>query len=195
MTRVHRFAALGLALAVVLTGCSDDDGGAGGERPAESASATGSSPDALAARYLTDEDPAPVGDAEATLELDSGRTRVVAEILEVRAGPASTTLRWQLRAPDASGSLRGTVLSRRDTDPDTSAVALTPVGTKLRLLPGIYIQGDFDFRSCTCPRHPYQLGPEPVEMSSHYPVLEADVQQVEVHIPQFPPITVPVTRG
>ena len=48
---------------------------------------------------------------------------------------------------------------------------------------------------CTCAPTPWTNGPQGVELSGVYAALPASVTEVEVQIPGFPTITVPVTRG
>jgi hypothetical protein len=47
---------------------------------------------------------------------------------------------------------------------------------------------------CVCSRFPTHVGPDPVRMTSAYPPLPTTVTSVSVRIPNFAPVTVPVTR-
>lgn len=53
---------------------------------------------------------------------------------------------------------------------------------------------DYDTDYCVCSRFPTHVGPDPVRMTSAYPPLPATVTSVSVRIPNFAPVTVPVTR-
>lgn len=51
------------------------------------------------------------------------------------------------------------------------------------------------FWYCECSQYPLHVGPDPVQMTAAYPALPATTTTVSVRIPNFAPVTVPVTRS
>ena len=161
-----------LAIAVLvltLAACSGTDSAgpspSAGVRPgqgASSATSGTSSPTMSSADELTDQilasadNRAPVASVQGNLDVAGRKVPVVAEILEVRAGSASTLLRWRLRS--ASGKqvdARGYSLSAKPPLFDTRAVALTDTAGKRVLTPFTYVPqvGENDTK-CVCARTP-----------------------------------------
>jgi len=47
---------------------------------------------------------------------------------------------------------------------------------------------------CVCSEYPIHVGPDPVRMTAAYPALPATATTISVRIPNFAPVTVPVTH-
>ena len=181
-------------VALSVAGCSGD----GKPTPKASASA---SPGASSAA-LKDESAAvlgwtpPAAVAKTVGHLEEIVTRVpvpaTAEIISVRASNASTVLTWQvssakdipfqgqsLEAPEYPATWPGGVR------------LVDPVGKKSY---AVYTMEETYKLYCVCSRYPSHVGPDPVRMTAAYPPLPASATSVSVRIPNFAPVTVPVTR-
>ena len=113
-----------------------------------------------------------------------------AEIISVQAGDASTT--WQLSSatdiPLQGFSLNTTESARFWPD----AVRLVDAVGKKTYAVNTMNVGDATL--CVCSTYPIHVGPDPVRMTSEYPPMPLTVTSVSVRIPNFSPVTVPVTR-
>lgn len=189
-------------VALVLAGCAGDkptpkaSPGASGASSTSSTSGAGAPKDESAA-VLAWTPPAPVAKTEGKLvpRVNFDRTATVpatAEIISVRAGDASTILIWQLSSA-TNIPLQGFSLNTTNGPrfwPD--AVRLVdPVGRKTYAVNTII---GHDKTHCVCSLYPLHVGPDPLRMTSEYPSLPPTVTSVSVRIPNFAPVTVPVTR-
>ena len=114
-----------------------------------------------------------------------------AEIISVQASGASTILTWQLSSP-ADLDPQGWTLSTHSSRfwPDTVRL-MDPVGKKSYAVNTMRLPG---FTYGVSSEYPMHVGPDPVRMTSEYPALPATATSVSVRIPNFAPVTVPVTR-
>jgi hypothetical protein len=186
-----------VAVAIAIGAFSGDDGNDGdgpGPGPTASGASTPSAGTAqdLASKYLTTTPEPAVASAAGTLEMGGTEVPAKAEMLAVTSGAGSTVLRWRLTA-ERIGTLPPALFTRGSTDADTSGIALVSERSQQRLIPGRYVQGVLN--RCACSNQPYQVGPRGVEMSAVFAALPETVTQVEVRIPTFPAVTVPVTRS
>lgn len=122
----------------------------------------------------------------------SATVPATAEIVSVQASDASTILTWQLsssRDLSAQGLTLNSIHGARFW-PD--AVRLVdPAGRKSYAVNTM----DVDKNTyCVCSAYPIHVGPDPVRMTSEYPPLPATATSISVQIPNFAPVTVPVTR-
>ena len=140
--------------------------------------------------------PAPVAKTEGKLSdrpmPQPATVPATAEIISVRAGAASTILTWQLSSVTdipVQGLTLNTTNGVRGW-PDAVRL-LDPVGKKTYAVNTMDANID---TYCVCARFPSHVGPDPVRMTSAYPPLPASVTSVSVRIPNFEPVTLPVTR-
>lgn len=161
------------------------------------ASPTMSSADQLTAQILGGATgSAAVATVKGNLQVQASAVPVVAEILEVRAGAASTLLRWQLKS--ASGQqvqARGYTFSRPPLF-DTRAVALRDTTGKRVLMPFTYVpqKSDLD-NGCVCSQIPQTVGAAAEPLYALYPPLAPSTTAVDVTLPGFAVAKgVPVTR-
>jgi hypothetical protein len=137
--------------------------------------------------------PAPVAKTQGFL---IGRAPATAEIISVRASDASTILTWQLSAPRTTNDAAQTL--------ETHGLLMWP--GKVRLVDAV-AQKSYGVNTthrdrgtsvntyCVCSSYLYHVGPKPVRMTAEYPALAAGVTSISVRIPDFAPVTVPVTRN
>ena len=191
-------------LATVLGGGDERDGGGPGTSSATTAAGGPESALARDAEKLTRallapaDDPAPaVAAAQGTVQTnEEPRAQpAVAEILAVEVGPSSILLRWRLRSTAGSLDLDGLTFAP-PTEPSSSSllgVALVdPVGRE-SVRPYVFRAREYGV-SCVCSIVPVEIDRRGQELSGLYPLFTTAPAQVEVHIPGFPPIGVPVTR-
>jgi hypothetical protein len=193
--------ALAAAVALSVAGCSGDDKPTPKTSPGvtSSPSSPGTAPAAMkdeSAAVLGWTPPLPV--AQTSGKLAQGVTSenvatvpATAEIISVRASDASTILTWQLSSP-ADLDPQGWTLSTHSSRfwPDTVRL-MDPVGKKSYAVNTMTLPGSTYGVSSEYPLH---VGPDPVRMTSEYPALPATATSVSVRIPNFAPVTVPVTR-
>lgn len=114
-----------------------------------------------------------------------------AEIISVRASDASTILTWQLSSatdiPNQGGTLNPTYGSQFWPE---AVRLIDPVGKKSYAVNTMFEQSTY----CVCSRYATHVGPDPVRMTAQYPAIPASATTVSVRIPNFAPVTVPVTR-
>jgi hypothetical protein len=167
--------------------------------PSPSGAASGAPRDESAA-MLAWTPPAPVAKTEGKLS-DSFTSRLAtvpstAEIISVQASDDSTILTWQLSS-ETDNSMAGWSLggiSVVNFWPDGVRL-VDPVGRKTYSINTMIEHGKyFDRTFCVCSRHPTHVGPDPVRLTAAYPPLPATATTVSVRIPNFAPVTVPVTR-
>ncbi len=195
---------VGAVLVLALVACSAE------VKPSAKSSpgATSASTSAAASGALKDESaavlawtpPAPVGTTQGMLtsRFVPGPATIpsTADIISVQAGSDSTILTWQLSSA-TDNSMAGFTLgfaNRAKFMPD--AVRLVdPVAQKSYAVNTMTLHGPaYDTYYCVCSRFPTHVGPDPVRMTSAYPALPAGATSVSVRIPNFAPVTVPVTR-
>jgi len=194
-------AAVAGVVALAFAACSGDDG----PTPKASSGSTSSSTPGASAGALKDESaavlgwtpPAPVakttGKLAASVEAQLHVTvPATAEIISVQASDASTILTWQLSSTTDIPSMGITLNSIHGARFWPDAVRLVdPVGKKS------YAVNTMDeglYTYCVCSAYPIHVGPDPVRMTAEYPPLPATATSVSVQIPNFAPVTVPVTR-
>lgn len=139
----------------------------------------------------------PVAGADGTISSDVAKVPARADVLALVADDASTTVRWRLSTAAAGTSVDPGLLSNTRGAPDTSAVSLYSPEQDLELYPGHWTATDTSITlgaPCTCSKQPFETGPAGVELSGVYQALPDDVASIQVKIPGFPAITVPVTR-
>jgi hypothetical protein len=193
--------ALAAAVTLSLTGCSGDDSPTSKATPgSRSSSSSGASSGALkneSAVILGWTPPAPVAKTEGKLGAHvslsrAGTVPATAEIISVQASDASTILTWQLSSATDIPSQGLTLNSTNGARFWPDAVRLVdPVGKKS------YAVNTMDeglYTYCVCSGYPIHVGPDPVRMTSAYPALPALATSVSVRIPNFAPVTVPLTR-
>jgi hypothetical protein len=185
-------------VALSVAGCSSDDK----PTPKASPGSTSSSSSGASSGALKDESaavlgwtaPGPVAKTVGNLEEIGTRVRIpaTAEIISVRAGSTSTVLTWQVSSA-TDIPLQGQSLEA----PEYPAAwpggvrLVDPVGKKSY---AVYTMEDTHKLYCVCSRYPSHVGPDPVRMTAAYPPLPASATSVSVRIPNFAPVTVPVTR-
>jgi hypothetical protein len=167
--------------------------GPGGGKATASPSATaGGGSDEVLRKYLSTASPTPVATVSGRLKVSGSDSPARVEVIAVEADDRSTVLRWRLVA-DQTGTITANLFSRGATDSDTSAIALISRETQQRMVPGRYVQGLFS--RCACAKAPYRVGPRGVEMSAVFAPLASTVREIEVRIPTFAPVSVPITRS
>jgi hypothetical protein len=197
--RVRQTVCVAVVLAaVLLTSCS------GGDKPDSVASPGPSGPSAtssgpsvaekLTQKLLgtTSDDPA-IGSATGTAEINGQPSKLVADVVEVRAGAQTTLLRWRLRSASGSATRAlGFWLSRPPLFDSRGITILDRPGNHA-LSPFTYSKDDHD---CVCSRVPGSVDGEGEPMYALYPPLDAATTTVDVTLPGFSAITgVPVTRS
>lgn len=181
-----------LAVALLLTGCSDDD-----EPEARGGSSTPSAetdPAAVAARSLTEqvlggeEAPEPLATVTGALPVTGGSAPVVVDVLEVRAATDSTLLRWRLRSPGAERVRVYTSALSRPNRFDTRAVTLVDEAGRQRLQPFTFVpqKSELDLE-CVCSGLPDEVGETGALMYGLYPPLAPTATTVDVLIPGVQP--------
>jgi len=194
---VSALAPVAVALAVLLAvvGCSGEEK----PSPKGSSGSPGASPAALkdqSKAVLGWKPPAPVTRTEGKLSTGATRDEIAtvpatAEIVSVRANDASTILTWQLSSATDIPQ-QGATLASYSTRfwPDLVRL-IDPVGKKSYDVNTMTVP---PFTYCVCSAYPIHVGPDPVRMTAAYPALPATATTVSVRIPNFAPVTVPVTR-
>jgi hypothetical protein len=164
------------------TSASSSSGAPSGSLKDESAAVLGGTPRSPAAK------------TEGKVEAVSKGQMVpaTAEIISVQASEASTILTWQLSSatdiPLQGFSLNAIHGAR--SFPDLVHL-IDPVGKKSYAVNTMVTR---DTTYCVCSAYPIHVGPDPVQMTAEYPALPATATSVSVRIPNFAPVTVPVTR-
>jgi hypothetical protein len=179
--------------ASVLTGCtggSDPKPAASSTAPAVTGSGKGEVPGGFDG--LT---PKAVATVDGTVKKSGGAPVAArAEIEVVQASADSTVLRWRLSVP--SGEVK---LSNKDWGiralGNIDRVALVATGEDLQLNPVTWKAPKGTLRDCGCSKVPYGVGPKGAELGALYSALPASVTEVEVRIPGFAAVKVPVTRA
>ncbi len=141
---------------------------------------------------------APIASVTGNLTVLADEFPAVAEVLEVRAGAASTLLRWRLKS--AAGPQTGTRGSGLSRPPlfDTRGVSLRDAVGKQVLTPFTYVPQamglDLD-TGCVCTGVPGAIGEDAEPMYALYPPLDPAATTVDVVLPGFAVAkAVPVTR-
>lgn len=184
-------------VAVSVSGCA---GGKSASKasPGSSSSPSGSGPlSDQSAAVLAWTPPAPVAKTEGRLVPITGFDRpatapATAEIISVQAGDASTVLTWQLSSA-TDIPVQGYSLNTTD-GPRIWPDAVRLVDTVGKMSYAVNTMTVADAGYCVCSRYPIHVGPDPLRMTSEYPALPLTVTSVSVQIPNFGPVTVPVTR-
>lgn len=180
-----------VASAVLLAGCTGGSGSTGTPPSAGassgSSSALGGAGDAAARAYLNDQQAKPIGSASGTITTYSSTAPATADVLALTASANTTSLWWQLSSPQAGTTMKGGFLGE-DGAAGTGGVVILARQANLRLTP---LKAD---GACVCSEVPSKLGSQPVAMSGVYPPLPSTVTEVEVVVPGFPAIKVPVGR-
>jgi hypothetical protein len=193
--------AVAAVVALSLAGCSGDDK----PTPKASSGSTSSSSSGASSAPLKDESaavlgwtpPAPVAKSAGKLAAgveDQGSATVpaTAEIISVQDSDASTILTWQLSSPTDIRAQGVTLNSTHGARFWPDAVRLVDQAGKKSYAVNTM---DVDTNTyCVCSAYPIHVGPDPVRMTSEYPPLPATATSVSVQIPNFAPVTVPVTR-
>ena len=197
---MNRAAAASLAVvlsAVTMAGCSDDKP----EPPAPTTSAS-NSPDAGPspsegqtfepvdpAQYLIDPAGAtPLASASHASRSVDGAT-VKAEVLSVTAGAATTALVFQLTS---------TAAEDYDNQPEYEQIKLVDPAAKQAWLPYQFKAGEgakYKWPGCLCPQYANPVTTTPIRINAVFPPLPESLTQVQVRIPGFSAMTVPVTRS
>jgi hypothetical protein len=180
-----------MAAAALVAGCtgSSSTGAQPSARVSSGSSSTagGGAGDSAARTYLNGQQAKPIGSASGTIATYSSTAPATADVLALTASPNTTTLRWQLSSPQAGTTMKGGFLGE-DGAAGTGGVAILARQANLRLTP-VKVDG-----ACVCSEVPSKLGSQPVAMSGVYPPLPPGVTEVEVVVPGFPAIKVPVNR-
>lgn len=203
----------GVLAGPALVACTGDDS----PTPGSSVSATGSAPtgsdgpggpggsgleqaaEQVTRQYLSAPEPAVLGSVRGTVSgLDGGRAVEVpgaVDVLSVTAGPASTAVRWRMSSERPVGNVSTeTYRTQYWGLPDVSKVVLEAKQADLRLKTSHYTSVSAYTGNCTCAFISGDLGPSGLEMSILYPALPPSVTEVELRVPGFPALAVPVTR-
>lgn len=190
-------AALAVLLTLFLAGCSGD------EKPAP-AKPSGSSGGTSAPAGPKDESaavlgwatPAPVAKTQGKLGArpapGPATVPATAEIISVQAGDTSTILTWQLSSATdipVQGLTLNSLGGARSWPDAVRLVDLT--GKKSYSVNTMQVDRQ---TFCVCTAYPIHVGPDPVRMTAEYPPLPTTVTAVTVQIPNFAPVSVPVTR-
>lgn len=184
------------ALLILLTGCTgqDDppatDGSATAPSSAEAPSGTaGTGGDPVdPSAYFIDPDDVTVLASGSIKSRSDGGGQVTAEVLSVDAADDGTVLQFRLSS---------TVQGDLDGAEGYTEIALVDRAAGEKLLPYQYERGKWSFvgQYETLVAYYSELGPTPIRLSILFPPLAAASTEVEVRIPGFPAMTVPVTRS
>jgi hypothetical protein len=190
-------ASIAAVAALSLAGCSGEDKPTPKGSPgATSAGSPSTSLKDESAAVLSWTPPAPVAKTEGKLAPDAAKSDIVtaratAEIISVRASDTSTILTWQLSSA-TDIQTQGWTLASRSTRFWPDLVRLVdPAGKKSYSVSTMEVP---PFSYCACSEYPLHVGPDPVRMTAAYPALPAKATTVSVRIPNFAPVTVPISR-
>ena len=193
--------AVAVLVALSLAGCSGD----GNPSPKASSGSTSSAASGASSAALKDESdavlgwipPKPVAKTEGKLGAravpEPATVPATAEIISVQASEASTVLTWQLSSA-VDIPLQGLTLNSTNGArfwPD--AVRIVDLAGKKSYAVNTMNVGTDTY--CVCSAYPIHVGPDPVRMTAEYPPLPATATTISVRIPNFAPVTVPVTRS
>ncbi len=107
-------------------------------------------------------------------------------------GPGNCDVTWQL---SSATDIPAQGLSLNTTDgPRFWPDAVRLVDTVGKTVYAVNTMDVADTHYCVCSRYPIHVGPDPLRMTSEYPAIPLTVTSVSVQIPNFAPVTVPVTR-
>lgn len=179
--------------------------GCAGGKPASKASPGSTSSSTSGSGALRDQSaavlawtpPAPLAKTEGKLVPNIGfdttaTVPATAEIISVQAGDSSTVLTWQL---SAATDIPVQGLSLNTTDgPRFWPDAVRLIDTAGKTAYAVNTMDVANSHYCVCSKYPIHVGPDPVRMTSEYPAIPLTVTSVSVQIPNFAPVTVPVTR-
>ena len=189
-------------VAFLFAACSSDDK----PTPKDSSGPTSaSSPPSASSGALKDQSaavlgwtpPAPVARTVGKLAARSGQEKsptvpATAEIVSVQASDASTILTWQLSSSTDLSAQGLTLNSTHGARFWPDAVRLIdPSGKKSYAVNTMVVDKN---TYCACSAYPIHVGADPVRMTAEYPPLPVSATSVSVQIPNFAPVTVPVTR-
>jgi hypothetical protein len=148
--------------------------------------------EAISRQYLTPAAGQPVATVQGQVEVsNTQKTPATLDVLALETNDRSTVLRWRLSTP-AMTNLNTPQFARGRATNATSALQLTSRQTNQRLLPGTFVQESLS--ACSCSDLPYRSGPDGVELSAVLAPLEQGATEVELAVPGFPVVKVPVTR-
>jgi hypothetical protein len=182
----RRGGTLALAAVLALSGCSGDDDGAPRAAGSASPQPTAGPAEQLTAEVLEAADaPDPLATGSGTLP--GTGAAVTVDVLEVKAGPDTTLLRWQLRSSDGSTVETYTSALSRPNRFDIRAVALVDEQGGQRLQPFTFVpqKRDEDVL-CACSELPNSVGAAGVTLYALYPALDPATTSVDVVVPGLP---------
>ena len=196
---VIRNLALIAGISLVVAGCTGTNSSPSEPKSASGAGAASSSDastdgliSSVYSEYLNS-DVKPIASANGRLPLVGSETIAArADILSAGASGATTVLKWRVATEVKRGGIFANMFGEGGAK-DTSAVVLISNSSNQRLWPN-RIAYPANPSVCACSQMPQELGPDGVILSGEYPPLAASIADVQVSIPGFAPITVPVTR-
>jgi len=195
----------GILLAVGTTACTRDSAapsrsGSAGAGAADSG-ALAEAAEQVSQQYLSAPDPQVIGSVRGTLHgsFEDGKLTTapgVLEVLAVESSATSTMLKWRVSSDPELSLLDFVYYGDLDwVVKGSSQVVLESEEADLRLQAGHWYGTKPHSEHCTCALLPEDLttsGGE--ELTSLFPALPGSVTEVRVRIPDFPALTVPVTR-
>ena len=193
--------ALATALvALSLAGCSSDSpapvkssSGSHGSVSSSGTSTSGrSAAEAAIAEVMGSGDNLPVlGTSHGTLEASSGKSSVIAEILQVKNSAQATQVTWRLKS--ASGATADTRSFQFARPPlfDTRLLGVVDPATKKIYHPYTYVpaQGDGSDTSCVCSELPNSVDTTGTVLYAVLPPLPSGTTTVNVTLPGFAAVT------
>ena len=132
--------------------------------------------------------------------VDHGSFPATVEVTEVKAGDASTLVRFTLKNPadtDVSIPL-GAFNARQPLTKDIRDIALLEPAQNQRLQPflALHDPADPSYSSCTCSSSPKQMTKKGQMLSATFPPLDKGTKTVSIELTGFPVIAnLPVSRG
>jgi hypothetical protein len=156
------------------------------------------SPQAAAAEIMATPDPLPtLAQAHGSLATSTGTSKVVAQVLRIRATTTNTVVVWRLKS--ASGARAKTTSFQLAHPPlmDTRLLGIVDTTTHTTYRPYTYppARGDGDDLDCTCNRLPDEVGRAGEVLTAVVPPLPRSATTVDVTLPGFARMKhVPVDR-
>jgi hypothetical protein len=146
-----------------------------------------SAKDAVTKIMATPKTPKVLGAARGTLEAATGTSSVVAQVLRVQAGPASTLVVWRLKSASNARVESKSFQLARPPLMDTRLLGLVDTATNTTYRPYTYIpaQGNGDDLGCACSDLPDDVDANGDVLYAIVAPLPRSVTTVDVTLPGF----------
>lgn len=185
-------------MAVGLLGCtgsSKPEAPTSGTAAAGAASTLSKAAETVTQHYLSETTATALASAQGTVKGGDGDVPGTVDVLAVRASTASTVVRWRLSANEPVTTLSLDAYRNLDWKvDDVSGVTLVAKQADLQLKAGHWANSQVVSGNCICAWQPNNVDSAGIELSMLYPALPASVTEVQLKVPGFPAISVPVTR-